>query len=99
MEFIELPHLAIGSPSEIAPPCISQVDVRDLVETTRRVKAGSQFVGERLVVDKAVCACRHDGALVELHGLERASLDTGDLGADQRCTILEILRTIRRQGS
>src|SRR5262249_47619034 len=39
-----------------------------------------------------------DGALVEVHGLERASFDTGNLGADQRCTILEVLRTIRRPG-
>src|SRR6516165_2864449 len=98
MELIELPHLAIGSPSEIAPPCVSQVDMRDLVETTRRVKAGSQLVGERFVVDKAVSACRHDGALVQVHGLERPSLDSGNLSADQRCTILEVLRTSRRPG-
>src|SRR5262245_51303188 len=50
-------------------------------------------------MDKAVRAGRRDGALVELHGLERAPFDTGNLGADQRCAILEVLRTIRRPGS
>ena len=70
--------------------------MRDLLEATRRVKAGGQLMRERLVVDKAVCACRRDGTLVQVHGIERASLDAGNLSADQRCTILEVLRTIRR---
>src|SRR5262249_31893696 len=97
MKLIELPHLSVGSPSQIAPPCVSQIKMRDLLKSTRRVKASSQLVGERLVVDEAVCACRRDGALIEVHGIERASLDTGDLSADESCTILEVLRTIRRQ--
>src|SRR5262249_15703221 len=93
MELIELLHLSVGSPSYIALSCVSQVEMRDLLESARGVEAGSQLVGERLVVDEAVCACRHDGALVEVHSIERASLDPGDLSADQRCTILEVLRT------
>src|SRR5262245_55817777 len=93
MELVELPHLSVGAPSQIAPPRVSQVVMRNLLEAPRRVKAGSQLAGERLVVDKAVSACRHYGALVKVHGLERPSLDTGNLSAKQRCTILEILRT------
>src|SRR6516164_8969469 len=91
MELIELPHLSVGSPSEITPACISQVEMCDLLESTRRVKARSEFVGERLVVDETVCACRRDGALVEVHGIERASLDPGNLSADQRGAVLEVL--------
>src|SRR5262249_19732364 len=98
MELIELPHLSVGAPSQIAPPCVSQVEMGDLLEAARRIQAGGQLVGECLVVDKAVCACRPDGALVQVHGLKRASLDTGNLGSDQRCTILEVLRTIRCRG-
>src|SRR5215475_13123521 len=98
MELIELPHLSVGSPSKVAPPCVPQVEMRELFGASRLVKAGSQFVGERLVMDKSVCACRRDGALVEVHGLERASLDTGNLGPDQCGAILEVLRTIRRPG-
>src|SRR5215471_16923240 len=99
MELIELPHLAVGSPARIAVTRLVQIDIGKIFEAARCVKAGSQLVGEGLVVDKAVCACRRDGALVELHGIERASLDAGYLGDDQRCTILEIPRTICREGS
>src|SRR6516225_6699883 len=98
MKLIELPHLSVGTPSQIAPPRLSQVKMRNLLEAARRVKAGSQLVGEGFVVDKAVSACRHDGALVQVHGLKRASLDSGNLSADQCCTILEVLRTSRRPG-
>src|SRR5262249_21234433 len=55
-------------------------------------------VSKGLAVDKAICACRRDGPLVQLHGFESAALDTSNLGADQRCAILEVLWTIRREG-
>jgi hypothetical protein len=99
MKLIKLPHLSVCSPSEIAPPRIPKVQMRDLPETARSVKAGSQLVGKRLVMDEAVCASRYDGALVQVHGIQRASLDPGNFSANQRCTILEVLRTIRRPGS
>src|SRR5262249_30515269 len=75
-------------------PRVSQVEMCDFVEATRRVKAGSQLVGERLVVNKAVRACRRDSALVEIHGLERASLDTGNLRAHQGDPVLEIFPAV-----
>src|SRR6516164_7651453 len=98
IELIELPHLSVGSPSQIAGSGLPQISVCDRLEAARRVEAGSQLVGERLVVDEAVYPCRRDGALVELHGLERAPLDTGNLSADERRTIFEVLRTNRRPG-
>src|SRR6516225_4592827 len=97
MELIELPHLSVGSPSEIALPCVSQVEMRDLLKTPRRVKPSRQLVGERLVVDKAVCACRADGLLIQLLGIEHAAFDTGNLSADQRRTIRKVLRTMGRK--
>src|SRR6516225_9463221 len=97
MELLELPHLSVGSPSEIALPRVSQVEMRDLLEAAGRVKARGQLVGERLVMDKAVCARRRDGVLIKLHGLQRASLDTGNLGANQRGAVLKVLRTMRRK--
>ena len=99
MELIELPHLAVGAPTQIAGPGLAQISVCDRLETARGVEASRQLVGERLIVDKAVRACRHDGALVEVHGLERTPLDTGNLSANQRRTILEVLRTILREGA
>src|SRR6516165_9928969 len=98
MELVELPHLSVGAPSQIAPPRVTQVVMRDLLEAARRVKAGRELAGNRFIVHKAICARQHDGALVEVHGLERTPFDPGNLGSDQRCTILEILRTIRRPG-
>jgi hypothetical protein len=44
------------------------------LETTRHVKAGGQFVGERLIVDKAVCASGADGLFVQTLGIELAAL-------------------------
>src|SRR5262249_15328632 len=99
MELLELPHLSVGAPSQIAPPRVSQIVMRNLLEAARRVEAGSQLAGARLVVDKAVSACRHYGALVKVHSLKGTPLDPGKLCSDQRCTILEILRTTRRKGA
>ena len=47
-------------------------------------------------MNKAVGAGRADGLFVEAFGIELAALDAGDLGADQRGAVLEILRAIRR---
>ena len=47
-------------------------------------------------MDEAVGARRADGLFVETLGIELAALDAGDLGADQRGAVLEILRAILR---
>src|SRR5262249_9448860 len=96
MQLIELPPLSVGAPSQIAAPRVSQVEMRDLIEATRRVKAGSQLVGERLVVDKAASACRRDGALVQVHGLERAPFDAGNLSAHEGESVLKVFWAVLR---
>ena len=70
--------------------------MRDLVEATRRVESRGEFIGECLIVDKAVCMRRPDGLFVEMLGIELAAFDASDLCADQCGAVLEILRTIRR---
>ena len=70
--------------------------MRDLLEATRRVEARGQFVGERLIVDKAVCVCRADGLFVQMLGVELAAFDARDLRADQRGAVFEILRAVLR---
>src|ERR1700733_8024358 len=57
---------------------------------------GGQFVSEGLIVNKAVGAGRADGLFVEALGIELATLQAGDLGADQRGAVLKILWAIRR---
>src|SRR6267142_3913259 len=95
MELFELPHLAIGSPAQIAVAGVLQIQAGNLLEATRRIEARSQFIGERLIVNKAVCASRTDGLLVEALGIEFPAFDPRDLGADQRGAVLEIVRAIR----
>ena len=47
-------------------------------------------------MNKAVVAGRADGLFVEALGIELAAFDAGDLGADQRGAVLEILRAVLR---
>src|SRR5262245_63174454 len=82
MELIELPHLSVSSPSGIAIPCVIQVEVRDLLEAARRVKACRKFVRERFNVHEVVRARRTDRFFVEALCVELAIFDSGDLGAD-----------------
>ena len=96
MDRVELPHLAIGSPTQIAVAGVLQIHTGNLLEATRRVEAGGELVGERLVVNKAVGAGRADGLFVEALGIELTAFDPRDLGADQRGAVLEIVRAIRR---
>src|ERR1700694_2651117 len=70
--------------------------MRKLFESTGRVEARGQFVGERLIVNKAVGAGRADGLFVEAHRVTIAAVDSSNLGADQRGTVLELVRAIRR---
>ena len=92
----ELPRLAIGSPTQIAVACVLQIRTGNLLEATRRIEAGSEFIGERLIVNKAVGASRADGMFVEALGIEFPAFDPRYLGADQCGAVLEIVRAIRR---
>jgi len=65
MKLFELPHLAVGSPTKIAAPCLPQIRVGDCIEAARRVKARGQLMGQALVLDEAVLARRVDGLFVE----------------------------------
>src|SRR5262245_10752118 len=48
-------------------------------------------MGQSFVVHKAICARRRDGALVQVHGIEWAAFQAGDLSADQRRAVHEIV--------
>src|SRR6267154_5251609 len=45
MKLFELPHLAISSPTQIAVAGVLQIHTGNLLEATRRIEAGSQFIG------------------------------------------------------
>ena len=67
-----------------------------MLEATRRVETRGELIGERLVVNKAVCLCRADGLFVKVHGIERAAIDPCNLRANQRSPVLEVLRAVLR---
>src|ERR1700728_5330042 len=94
--FIELPHLAISAPAQIAAACMAQVDIRELVEPARPIEARGHFVGDRFVVDKAIGASRADGQFVKAHRVMLAALDTSNLRGYQSGAVLKILRAVLR---
>src|ERR1700758_1331092 len=93
---IQLPHLAVGTPAKIAVPSTPKVCMRDLLATTCRVEAGSELVGERLIMDKAIGMGGANGLFVKTLSVELAPLDTGDLRAHQCGAGFEVLRAIFR---
>ena len=60
------------------------------------VESRGEFIGERLVVDKAVGAGRADRLLVEVHGILVAAFYSCDFRTYQRRAIFEILWAILR---
>src|SRR5260221_14374444 len=79
MKLFELPHLAIGSPTQIAVAGVLQIHAGNLLEAPRRVEAGSEFIGERLIVNKAVVAGRGDGLVVEALGIKLPGFEASHL--------------------
>ena len=48
MNFVELPHLAVGPPLLVAIASLSPIELRDVVETARRIELGGELVNEQL---------------------------------------------------
>src|SRR3984893_18358556 len=84
---IELPHLAIGSPPQVAVPGVSQVEMRYFIEATGRVEARSKFVGEALVLDKPILARCSDRLLVQPHGIKVPAIEASKLCRHQ-CVLI-----------
>src|SRR5262249_44955003 len=82
MEFIELPYLSVGAPSQIAAPRVFQVETRDVLEAARSVKASSQLAGERFNMHEVVRSRRADRFFVEALCVEFPIFDSGYLGAN-----------------
>ena len=95
VELIELPHLALGSPTQVAVPRLSEIGARTRLEPARTVETPGHLVRERLDAGKAARAGRSDGLFVQSFGVQFPSVETGDLCADQRRTAREILGAIR----
>ena len=84
MQLIELAHLPVGSPAQIAVPGVSQICLRDLVETTCGIETRGELVSKTLVLDEAVLACRANRILVQAHRVQLPAFQPRNLGAGQR---------------
>src|SRR5260370_23104875 len=94
IKLFELPHFAERAPPKIAVPRVSQIGVGDGLEAARRIEAGSEFIGERLIVNKAVGASRANGLFVKALGLQFPLFQTRELGANQCRPGCEPCRTV-----
>src|SRR5215831_20354075 len=83
IQLLELLHLGVGSPANVAVPGFSQIHLRYLVETTRHVKPSRNLVGDAFNVYEAVFSCRADRSIVQAHSFEVAAFHTCNLRADE----------------
>src|SRR6267143_4421921 len=56
----------------------------DRLKAVRRVEPCGHLMGKRFVLDEAVLASRLNGLLVQLHRVEGAAFNAGDLSRHQR---------------
>ena len=86
---IELPHLAVGAPAEIAVPRVPYIGVGNALDAARRVESCCHLVGHAFVLHETVLAGRANGLLVKAHGIDVSPFDTSDLGRHQRVLVGE----------
>ena len=96
IELVELPYFAVSPPTEIAIPGFLQIRVRDLVEASCRVEAGSNLVGNRLIVNKSVCVGRADGLFIKAFGVDQAAFYSCDFRTHECGTVFKIIRAMLR---
>src|SRR5581483_4644988 len=93
---LELPHLAVSSPTSVAVACIPQIEAGNLFKSACRVEVGGQFVSDGLVMNETAFSGRLDGSFIKTLGVELPALKTRNFGADEGGAVREILGTILR---
>ncbi|WP_253261709.1 hypothetical protein [Ramlibacter montanisoli] len=95
MHALELPHLAVRSPAQVAVARLQQVHLRLVSEALRGVERGGKLVRECLDVGEAAGAGRPDRAFVQPHRLQFLAREARDLRADQRRAALDVVGAVR----
>src|SRR4051794_3263432 len=90
---VELLHLGLGPPADVAGARLLQVRPRELGEAALLVKARGELAGDGLDLDEAAGARGLDRLLVKSHGLEIAAFETRPLGRHQLRARREVLGT------
>src|ERR1700733_15369357 len=86
---IELPHLAVGAPAEIAIFRVPYIGVGNALDAARRVESRGHFVSHAFVLHETMLARRANGLLVKAHGIGVSPFETSDLGQYQRVLVGE----------
>ena len=68
--------------------------MRDLLETTCRVEAGSNLVSNRLIVNKSVGVRRVDGLFIKAFGIDQAPFYSRNFATHERGAVFKILRAM-----
>src|SRR4030095_850144 len=78
----------------VAVPSVPQVRLGSLLEAATGVEASRQLVGERLVLNQPLLACRLDGRFVQTFGVQLSAFDAGDLSVHQFRAALARRKTV-----
>src|SRR5450755_4066752 len=95
MELLELMHLALGTPMQVAVPSVPNIGLGNRLAPKRIVEPCSKFVCNALVLNETLCARLPNGLLVEAHGIQLSAFNARDLRIDQRRSAPEVLRANR----
>ena len=98
MEPIELSHLPVGLPAQVAAPGVAQIELLDLLKAAHRIEARRQFISQGFVLNEALVTRRPDGLLVEPFGIQLPAFEAGDLGPHEGGAVLEGFGAVRRPG-
>jgi hypothetical protein len=91
---VELLHLAVRAPLEVATPGVPQIDLRDFLDAPAGVEPGGDFTRQRLVLNKAVVVGGSYRLLVQTHCISVPPFEAGDLGGHERAFVGEGRRIV-----
>src|SRR5712671_162467 len=96
VQLVELSHFGVGSPSLVAVPSFSEVEIRECFEAPRRMEPRGQLIRQSFVLEEALLARGPNGLLIQAFGLQFPAFQASNLRANQRGPVCEIFRTVLR---
>src|SRR5712671_6721209 len=96
VQLVELSHFGVGSPSLVAVPSFSEVEIRECFEAPRRMEPRGQLIRQSFVLEEALLARGPNGLLIQTFGLQFPAFQASNLRANQRRSVCEILWTVLR---
>src|SRR5215471_15824879 len=82
------------APAEVTTASVLQIGAGNRLQATRCIKPRRNLIGNGFVVNEAVAVSRADRLVVEARCLRLLTLNASELGANERPTILKIIRAM-----